>query len=54
MQQPTPDLAEIKTADNIKSVKVTKGKISHAEYQEGTNGKKCTFDGTITRYLDYA
>lgn len=40
------DLAEIKTVDNIKSVKVTNGKISHAEYQEGTNGKKCTFDGT--------
>ena len=30
------DLAEIKTVDNI----------THAEYQEGTNGKKCTFDGT--------
>ena len=36
-------LAEIKTPDNIQSVKVKSGKISYVKY---TDGKTCTFDGT--------
>lgn len=37
------DLAEIKTPNNIESVKVKSGKISYVKYKDG---KTCIFDGS--------